>query len=100
MATKRDFTKTTTEKTSNPAAAIYERMEEKAEAAAIKSERITFLATPEKMKRLNDLVRYYDIIGRKINGHKPTPSKLLNLALDDFLVKHADDLERYDNRDF
>lgn len=97
MATERDFTKTTTENTSNPAAEIYERMKKKAEA---KSERITFLATPKKMQRLNDLVRYYDIIGRKINGHKPTPSKLLNLALDDFLVKHADDLERYDNRNF
>jgi len=103
MATKKDLAESARQMT--PADAVIERMEaagkgssrkpRKTDEGDIKTARTTFICTPEKWEQLQALCTYYTITGQTIDGNRPTPNRLLNVAIDAYLKDHAADLEQY-----
>ena len=71
------------------------RKPRKTDEGDIKTARTTFICTPEKWVQLQALCTYYTITGQTIDGNRPTPNRLLNVAIDAYLKDHAADLEQY-----
>lgn len=73
-----------------------ERKTKKPDEGEIKTARTTFICTPEKWEQLQALCTYYTITGQTINGKRPTPNRILNVAIDTYLKDHAADLKQYE----
>lgn len=59
-----------------------------------KSERLTFVCTPECIQTLNALVYLRQLRGEKTPDGRWTASRILTVALDDYFEKHSKEIEQ------
>lgn len=61
-----------------------------------KSETVTFLTTPETMRKIKAYINYVNLFGADGSGisGKPTTNKILNAAVEEYLERHSEQIEK------